>query len=188
MNQGVKVNGAWNNAEGNQPNFKNGWGDALERLGTDLNYSSNRVNADTGRGCKECRFGKTDWTVGKHALWNWLQCWTMYAPLPYNLTDNMTIGGHSAGGGGWSEQPMAGGPDGGPFADGGECRTEGQILPPQHNQTHREDWASATANTAWLRDKTEAGAAMAQPFYLYQVSNRCRLALLPLSGEQASTV
>ena len=28
-NQGIKVNGAWNNAEGNDPTFAKGWGDAL---------------------------------------------------------------------------------------------------------------------------------------------------------------
>ena len=82
FNQGVKVNGAWNNAEGNVPDFSKGWGDALESLGTELNYSSNRVNEDSGKGCASCSFGKTDWTVGGHALWNWLQCWTMYAAIP----------------------------------------------------------------------------------------------------------
>jgi hypothetical protein len=94
FNQGVQVNGAWNNAEGNAPTFAKGWGDALETLGTELNYSSNRVHTGAQnssappvrQGCTSCSFGKTDWTVGAHALWNWLQCWTMYAPLPYNLT------------------------------------------------------------------------------------------------------
>ena len=32
FNQGVQVNGAWNNAEGNAPTFAKGWGDALETL------------------------------------------------------------------------------------------------------------------------------------------------------------
>ena len=66
-NQGVKVNGAWNNAEGNDAGFAKGWGDALETLGTELNYTSNRVNADTGKGCDQCSFGKEDWTVGVRA-------------------------------------------------------------------------------------------------------------------------
>ena len=43
--------------------------------------------------------------VGSHALWNWLQCWTMYTPLPFNLTEHMGSGRMVAGGGGWSEQP-----------------------------------------------------------------------------------
>ena len=150
-NQGVKVNGAWNNAEGNDPGFAKGWGDALETLGTELNYTSNRVNKDTGKGCDQCSFGKEDWTVAGHALWNWLQCWTMYTPLPYNLTANMSSGKTVGGGGGWSEQPH-----------GGECRSDGVISP--KNQTHNEDWNAAKLNTAWLRDKTNSGATHAQPF------------------------
>jgi hypothetical protein len=78
--------------------------------------------------------------------------------------------GLTAGEGGWNEQPRAGGPDGGPFANGGECRSEGQVLPLSsgRNQTHDEDWRGAKKNTAWLRDPSGAGAAAAQPFYLYQ--------------------
>jgi hypothetical protein len=161
-NQGVKVNGAWNNAEGNPPDFANGWGDALERLGTELNYTSNRVSEATGKGCKYCSFGKTDWTVGAHALWNWLQCWTMYTPLPYNLTDHMSVGGQVAGDGGWSEQPK-----------GGECRTDGAVK--QANQTHGEDWHAVRLNAKWLRDTTADGATAAQPFYVYQVTGNLEL-------------
>jgi hypothetical protein len=157
-NQGIKVNGAWNNAEGNDPTFAKGWGDALEILGTERNYTSNRVNGQTGKGCEQCAFGKEDWTVGGHALWNWLQCWTMYTPLPYNLTDHMGSARAVAGGGGWSEQPH-----------GGECRSDGVISP--KNFTHGEDWNAARLNTAWLRDKTSTGATHAQPFYAYQGMN-----------------
>jgi arylsulfatase A-like enzyme len=172
-NQGVPVNGAWNNAEGNAPAFTKGWGDALETLGTELNYSSNRPRAmnrqgdqhTVRQGCETCSFGKTDWTVGSHALWNWLQCWTMYAPLPYNLTQNMTVHTSApdrltavAGDGGWSEQP-----------NGGQCRSDGTIHP--GNRTHEEDWGAAALNTAWIRDKTMYGATHAQPFYVYQGMN-----------------
>jgi|EP01049_Picozoa_sp_SAG25_P004564 hypothetical protein len=117
-NQGVKVNGAWNNAEGNEEGFAHGWGDALQTLGRERNYSTNPA------------WGKTDWTVGGHALWNWLQCWTMYTAFPYNLSipDSSQPG---VAGGGWSEQPH-----------GGECRSEGNVLNTT-KRTHEGDWKGA---------------------------------------------
>ena len=135
------------------------------------------------QGCETCSFGKTDWTVGSHALWNWLQCWTMYAPLPYNLTQNMTIHTNApdrhtavAGDGGWSEQPR-----------GGQCRSDGTIS--RGNRTHEEDWGAAALNTAWIRDESMSGATHAQPFYVYQGMNivhppcECRRCLATVSPE-----
>ena len=92
----------------------------------------------------------------------------MYAPLPYNLTQNMSVHTSApdrhtavAGDGGWSEQPK-----------GGQCRSDGDVLP-TGEKTHGEDWGAAALNTAWVRDKSMHGATHAQPFYVYRATLPC---------------
>ena len=76
-------------------------------------------------------FGKTDWTVGGHAVWNWLQCWTMYVDFPYNMTDpHFRDPGKTGAGSTWSEQPAK-----------GSCREDGTVRTAGNGtRTHMNDW------------------------------------------------
>jgi len=130
INEGVKVNGAWNNAEGNPKNYS--------MLIHQVLSNNKQQNYTIGPA-----FGKTDWTVGGHALWNWLQCWTMYVQFPYNITD-----------GGWNEQP------------GSACWNEGKVG--QGNRSHQGDWDVVKKNTDWIKKE---GPTLSQPFFVYQGMN-----------------
>eukprot|EP00041_Stephanoeca_diplocostata_P010794 m.173225 g.173225 ORF g.173225 m.173225 type:complete len:673 (+) comp18296_c0_seq18:64-2082(+) len=78
-NPSLLVKGAWNNYEGNPPDYDDLLGDVLQRRGYSVQIS-----------------GKTDWSAGGHSLNVRLNSWTMYTQFPYNV--NKT--------GGWYDESM----------------------------------------------------------------------------------
>lgn len=117
------------------PTYNNKIGDVLNRSGVNVKIA-----------------GKTDWTSGAHAPWNWLQFWTMYTPFPYNASE-----------GGLNEQPEA-------VADSGAvCDAAGDVQPGHYS--HEGDWTVVNSTTQWIKDVAGPAAKGGTPFFAYQVSS-----------------
>jgi arylsulfatase K len=139
---GMKVEGAWNNFEGLPRNYTDKIHDVLERsAGYDVKIS-----------------GKTDWVAGGHSLANRLSAWTMYASLPYNITDDQA----------------------GFYNEYGMCTGNGVITPkviPHEGGYYAGDWMAVNDTTAWIRDRGREQAAAREkgepttPFFAYQGMN-----------------
>lgn len=202
---GVAVNGAWNNAEGNPPGYSLKWTDVLQQTtaspdpidwdnrgelgeptdpvaverqlrdraaevaevlvdagGPAGRYAPRPAGPKTPPYAPSPTFGKTDWTVGGHAVWNWLQCWTMYVDFPFNTTDPAFRDPTQTGvGASWSEQPNK-----------GDCRQQGDVAPyhpgpdpsPNSTRTHLGDWINVDKNTAWIED---VAPTLPTPWFVY---------------------
>eukprot|EP00936_MAST-01D_sp_MAST-1D-sp1_P000223 g223.t1 len=130
----VSTDVVWGNGEGLPPDYDELIHNVLDAAGYQTKIS-----------------GKTDWTTGGHAEWNWMQWWTMYARFPFTVGANESSQG-------WDEQP-----------DPGTCRSNGTVT--EGERSHIGDWQTLNETVAWIRQQNATTVARDGPFFAYQGMN-----------------